>query len=90
MRPQPVFAMTDVEASSRWYQRRLACRSGYGAADLLGRNLRGPIDPSGSAPYGGDPTVSGAQLGHNERQRLATSRSDTEKVQCLVEQNAVR
>ena len=30
MRPQPLIAVTDVEASSRWYQRLLGCRSDHG------------------------------------------------------------
>lgn len=30
MRPQPLICVRDVEASSRWYQRLLACRSDHG------------------------------------------------------------
>lgn len=30
MRPQPLIAVTDVEASSRWYQHLLGCRSNHG------------------------------------------------------------
>jgi predicted enzyme related to lactoylglutathione lyase len=30
MRPQPLIAVSDVEASSRWYQRLLGCRSDHG------------------------------------------------------------
>ncbi len=30
MRPQPLIAVTDVEASSRWYQSLLGCRSEHG------------------------------------------------------------
>jgi catechol 2,3-dioxygenase-like lactoylglutathione lyase family enzyme len=30
MRPQPLIAVTDVEASSRWYQHLLGCRSNRG------------------------------------------------------------
>jgi catechol 2,3-dioxygenase-like lactoylglutathione lyase family enzyme len=33
MRPQPLIAVTDVEASSRWYQRLLGCQSAHGGAD---------------------------------------------------------
>ena len=33
MRPQPLIAVTDVEASSRWYQRLLACRSAHGGRE---------------------------------------------------------
>ena len=30
MRPQPLICVTDVEASSRWYQRLLSCRGAHG------------------------------------------------------------
>jgi len=30
MRPQPMIAVHDVEASSRWYQRLLGCQSAHG------------------------------------------------------------
>jgi catechol 2,3-dioxygenase-like lactoylglutathione lyase family enzyme len=30
MRPQPLICVRDVEASSRWYQRLLNCRSDHG------------------------------------------------------------
>jgi catechol 2,3-dioxygenase-like lactoylglutathione lyase family enzyme len=30
MRPQPLIAVHDVAASSRWYQRLLGCQSGHG------------------------------------------------------------
>ena len=33
MRPQPLIAVTDVEASSRWYQQLLGCRSGHGGRE---------------------------------------------------------
>ena len=33
MRPQPLIAVKDVEASSRWYQRLLGCRSNHGGPD---------------------------------------------------------
>ena len=33
MRPQPLIAVTDVEASSRWYRRLLGCRSAHGGAE---------------------------------------------------------
>jgi catechol 2,3-dioxygenase-like lactoylglutathione lyase family enzyme len=32
MRPQPLIAVADVEASSRWYQRLLGCRSAHGGS----------------------------------------------------------
>jgi catechol 2,3-dioxygenase-like lactoylglutathione lyase family enzyme len=32
MRPQPLIAVTDVEASSRWYQRLLGLRSNHGGS----------------------------------------------------------
>jgi hypothetical protein len=40
MRPQPLIAVTDVEASSRWYQRLLDCQSAHG----------GLASPDGEAP----------------------------------------
>jgi len=33
MRPQPLIAVTDVETSSRWYQRLLGCRSAHGGSE---------------------------------------------------------
>jgi catechol 2,3-dioxygenase-like lactoylglutathione lyase family enzyme len=33
MRPQPLIAVTDVEASSRWYQRLLGCQSAHGGSE---------------------------------------------------------
>jgi catechol 2,3-dioxygenase-like lactoylglutathione lyase family enzyme len=33
MRPQPLLAVSDVEASSRWYQRLLGCRSAHGGPE---------------------------------------------------------
>ena len=33
MRPQPLIAVTNVEASSKWYQRLLGCRSAHGGAE---------------------------------------------------------
>jgi catechol 2,3-dioxygenase-like lactoylglutathione lyase family enzyme len=33
MRSQPLLVVTDVEASSRWYQRLLGCRSDHGGAE---------------------------------------------------------
>jgi catechol 2,3-dioxygenase-like lactoylglutathione lyase family enzyme len=33
MRPQPLIAVRDVEASSRWYQQLLDCQSGHGGPD---------------------------------------------------------
>ena len=33
MRPQPLIAVADVEASSRWYQRVLGCESGHGGKE---------------------------------------------------------
>jgi catechol 2,3-dioxygenase-like lactoylglutathione lyase family enzyme len=32
MRPQPLIAVSDVEASSRWYQHLLGCQSGHGGS----------------------------------------------------------
>jgi catechol 2,3-dioxygenase-like lactoylglutathione lyase family enzyme len=33
VRPQPLIAVQHVEASSRWYQRLLGCRSAHGGAE---------------------------------------------------------
>jgi catechol 2,3-dioxygenase-like lactoylglutathione lyase family enzyme len=33
MRPQPLIGVTDVEASSRWYQRLLGCKSDHGGRE---------------------------------------------------------
>ena len=33
MHPQPLIAVSDVEASSRWYQRLLGCHSGHGGRE---------------------------------------------------------
>ena len=33
VRPQPLLAVADVEASSRWYQRLLGCRSAHGGPE---------------------------------------------------------
>jgi catechol 2,3-dioxygenase-like lactoylglutathione lyase family enzyme len=33
MRPQPLIAVRDVEASSRWYQRLLGCKSAHGGPE---------------------------------------------------------
>lgn len=33
MQPQPMIAVKDVEASSRWYQSLLNCQSGHGGAE---------------------------------------------------------
>jgi catechol 2,3-dioxygenase-like lactoylglutathione lyase family enzyme len=33
MRPQPLIAVTDVEASSRWYQRLLGCQNTHGGTE---------------------------------------------------------
>ena len=48
MRPKPLIAVTDVEASSRWYQRLLGCQSAHGGTEyerlvLKGRLGRIPI-----------------------------------------------
>ncbi len=33
MRPQPLIAVTDVEASSRWYQHLLGCQGDHGGSE---------------------------------------------------------
>jgi catechol 2,3-dioxygenase-like lactoylglutathione lyase family enzyme len=68
MRPQPLLVVTDVEASSRWYQRLLGCRSDHGGpeyerlvhGDRLVLQLHafdvahdhGPIGDRDDKPYG--------------------------------------
>jgi len=64
MRPQPLIAVRDVEASSRWYQRLMGCRSGHG-----GREYEQLVDQGGAMimqlhawdahehPHLGDPGV---------------------------------
>jgi catechol 2,3-dioxygenase-like lactoylglutathione lyase family enzyme len=68
VRPQPLIAVTDVEASSRWYQRLLACESAHGGAEYErlvahGRLVmqlhsfevehhHGPIGDRNDRPYG--------------------------------------
>ena len=68
MRPQPLIAVTDVEASSQWYQRLLGCRSNHGgpAYEQLVKNGQlvlqlhsfkvdhdhGPIGNPNLRPYG--------------------------------------
>ena len=42
MKPQPLIAVSDVEASSRWYQTLLGCTSGHG-----GTEYEQLVDPSG-------------------------------------------
>ena len=39
MTPQPLICVSDVEASSRWYQRLLGCRM-----------AKGPVGPAESSP----------------------------------------
>ena len=68
MRPQPLLAVTDVEASSRWYQRLLGCASAHGGPEyerlVTGETLvlqlhrfgvdhhHGPIGDPTDRPYG--------------------------------------
>jgi catechol 2,3-dioxygenase-like lactoylglutathione lyase family enzyme len=68
MHSQPLIAVTDVEASSRWYQHLLGCRSGHGGSEYerLVRNGvlvlqlhrfgvdhdHGPIGDPNDKPYG--------------------------------------
>ncbi|HTE54904.1 MAG TPA: VOC family protein [Kofleriaceae bacterium] len=68
MRPQPLIAVADVEASSRWYQRLLGCQSAHGGPNyerlerdgVLVLQLHrwevehhhGPIGDPASRPYG--------------------------------------
>nr|AUN37508.1 hypothetical protein [uncultured bacterium] len=68
MRPQPLICCSDVEASSRWYQRLLNCQSAHGGPNyerlvVNGRLVlqlhrfdkddhHGPIGDQKSRPYG--------------------------------------
>ena len=68
MRPQPLIAVTDVEASSGWYQRLLGCRSAHGGAEyerlvhegglilqlhsFAAGHHHGPIGDQDDRPYG--------------------------------------
>jgi catechol 2,3-dioxygenase-like lactoylglutathione lyase family enzyme len=68
MRPQPLICVSDVEASSRWYQRLLACESAhdgpeYGRVTHKGELIlqlhsfdadhhHGPIGDASDKPYG--------------------------------------
>ena len=68
MRPQPLIAVGDVEASSRWYQRLLHCESAHGGPEyerlVSGNQLilqlhkwevehhHGPIGNPDAKPYG--------------------------------------
>jgi catechol 2,3-dioxygenase-like lactoylglutathione lyase family enzyme len=68
MRPQPLIAVADVEATSRWYQRLLGCQSAHGGAEYERLEYRGvlvmqlhrwevehhhgPIGDPHSKPYG--------------------------------------
>lgn len=68
MRPQPLIAVTNVEVSSRWYQRLLGCTSAHGGSEYErlkfdGRLVlqlhsfdvlhhHGPIGDKADKPYG--------------------------------------
>ena len=68
MRPQPLVCVRDVEASSRWYQRLLGCKSAHGGTEyerlVWGDRLilqlhrwevahhHGPIGDPAIKPYG--------------------------------------
>jgi catechol 2,3-dioxygenase-like lactoylglutathione lyase family enzyme len=68
MRPQPLIAVNDVEASSRWYQRLLGCQSAHGGPayerlvyggalvlqlhDFRVEHDHGPIGDPRDRPYG--------------------------------------
>ena len=68
MRPQPLLCVHDVEASSRWYQHLLGCRSDHGGPEyerlvMQGKLVlqlhrwdvghhHGPIGDPGARPYG--------------------------------------
>jgi hypothetical protein len=79
MRPQPLICVTDVEASSRWYQRLLSCRGGHGGRQyeqlvkdgslilqLHGfavEHHHGPIGNRADRPYGNGVLLS--KVGHH-------------------------
>lgn len=68
MRPQPLIAVADVEATSRWYQHLLGCESNHGGPDYERlmwngqlilqlhhwrvEHHHGPIGDPGDRPYG--------------------------------------
>lgn len=68
MRPQPLIAVRDVEASSRWYQKLLGCQSDHGGTEyerlvadgvlvlqlhsFAVEHHHGPIGDVGDRPYG--------------------------------------
>jgi len=64
MQPQPLVAVRDVEASSRWYRELIGCRSGHG-----GKEYERLVDPGGTLimqlhawdahahPHMGDPAL---------------------------------
>ncbi|HEY6604549.1 MAG TPA: VOC family protein [Xanthobacteraceae bacterium] len=43
MRPQPLIAVTDVEASSRWYQRLLGCNGDHGGPEYERLKYQGEL-----------------------------------------------
>jgi catechol 2,3-dioxygenase-like lactoylglutathione lyase family enzyme len=43
VRPQPLIAVRDVEASSRWYQRLLGCKSGHGGREYERLTFKGDL-----------------------------------------------
>ena len=43
MHPQPLIAVTNVEASSRWYQQLLGCQSAHGGDDYERLNFGGEL-----------------------------------------------
>lgn len=50
MRAQPLLAVSDVQASSRWYQHLLGCKSGHG-----GNEYERLVDPKlHKSDYGSD------------------------------------
>ena len=43
MHPQPLIAVRDVEASSRWYQRLLGCQSAHGGSEYERPTVEGEL-----------------------------------------------
>lgn len=62
MRPQPLIAVGDVEASSRWYQVLLGCESGHGGREYEQILFEGELVlqlhhwDTGEHPHMGNPT----------------------------------
>ena len=63
MQPQPLIAVRDVPASSRWYQQLLGCASGHG-----GREFEQLVNPAGAGALGA-PVLEGPKVNPAARHR---------------------